>query len=278
MHRSVIAFVAGVLAVSVATGAVAARAARTAAPPFELTAKGWGWDGGSAFVTDGEFTASGTFCPAGSIQSHFEPQGVVEVLTCADGSGTATVRFVRSDHGVFISPDDLTGQPFFVSGWRIVGGTGRYEKLRGQGTFTNVVMDNPEAPCVDFEVDVGCFGIPFVRSSWTGVADLDDVPPALRVVSAQASKLERPGGAYSLELALELRDEVDGAPVPYTLRVTSGVRTLAWESGTAETPNLELTVPIRPGKRALSVRLHLTASDSVGNESSLSSPMVVLPR
>jgi hypothetical protein len=60
--------------------------------------------------------------------------------------------------------------------------------------------------------------------------------------------------------------------------VTSGLRGLAWISGTAEMETLGLTVPIRPGKRALSVRVHLSASDALGNESSLSSPMVILPR
>jgi hypothetical protein len=83
--------------------------------------------------------------------------------------------------------------------------------------------------------------------------------------------------AYSLEIALELRDEVEGSPVSYGLRVTSGLRELARRSGTAETESLTLTVRVRPRARALSVRLHLTVSDVWGNESSVSL-MLVLPR
>jgi hypothetical protein len=256
MHRSLIAVVAGIVAISVVVGAVPASAARTAAPSFELTAEGLGWD---SFVAEGEFTALGAFCPAGSIQEG--PIGV-HVLTCADGSGTATVRLV------------------WPSEWRIVGGTGRYEKLRGQGTFTSVVTGDHEVVCDEFafEFELPCTEVPVLRNSWIGVADLDDVPPALRIVSALPSRLDRPAGAYSLELALELGDQLEASPVAYVVRVTTGLRTLAWISGTAETPELALTVPIRSRKPLLSVRVHLTASDSLGNESSLKSSMIVLPR
>ena len=255
-NRSFVAVVAGIVAISVAAGAVTASAARTAPASFELTLEGW--------ASGGEFTASGAFCPTGRIETLRYDVRWVQLLTCADGSGTATALVV--------------GEPWTaeVGTWRIVGGTGAYVKLRGQGTFTIVETGDRDLVCDEF---FGCEELPILRTSWTGVADLDDVAPALRIVSAQASKLERPAGAaYSLELALELRDDVEETPVPYVLRVTTGLRTLAWISGTAETADLAMTVPIRPGKRALSVRVHLTASDALGNESSLSSPMVVLPR
>lgn len=257
MHRSFIAVVAGIAAISVAVGAALASAARTAPPSFELTFEGR-FDGG-------EFTASGAFCPSGRIETlRYDVAGSVQLLTCADGSGTATALVAGLDY--------WTSE---AGTWRIVGGTGTYEKLRGHGTLTWVETGDGDLVCDEF---LGCDFVPNLHTSWTGVADLDDVPPALRVVSAGASKLGQPAGAYSLELALELGDQFEASPVSYVLRVTTGLRTLAWISGTAETPNLELTVPIRPGKRALSVRVHLTASDALGNESKLSSPMVVLPR
>ena len=253
MHRSFIALAAAI----VATTAVGppALAGQTAAPSFELTSEGW--------FGDSEFTASGAFCPSGRVETLRHDVHPVQQLTCADGSGTATALVV--------------GDPWTaaVGTWRIVGGTGAYEKLRGQGTFTIVETGDSDLVCDEF---LGCEEVPTLRTSWTGVADLDDVAPALRIVSAQPSKLERPAGAYSLELALELRDDVEGRPVTYVLRVTSGLRTLAWIPGTAEAESVALTVPIRAGKRALSVRVHLAASDALGNESSLSSPMVVLPR
>jgi hypothetical protein len=255
INRSLIAVVAGILAISVAVGAAPASAAHTAPASFELTFEGW--PGG------GEFTASGAFCPSGRVETLRYAAQSVQLLSCADGSGTATALVALPDYWTTESGT-----------WRIVGGSGTYEKLRGQGRLAIVDTGDRDLVCDEF---LGCEEVPVVRTAWTGVAALDDVPPALRIVSAQPSRLSPPG-TYSLELALELRDQVDGAPVPYLLRVTSGLRGLAWISGTAETESIALTVPIRPGKRALSVRVHLSASDALGNESSLSSPMIVLPR
>jgi hypothetical protein len=248
MHRSFIALVAVIA--TTAVGAVTALAGQTAAPSFELTFEGWG---------DAEFTASGTFCPSGRVETLSYD---VQRLRCADGSGTATAL--------------VAWEPWTAENgtWRIVSGTGAYGKLRGQGTLTIAETGHRDIVCDEW---LGCEEVPIMRTSWTGVADLDDVAPALRIMSAQASKLGPPG-AYSLELALELGDQFEAGPVPYVLRVTTGLRTLAWIAGTAEAPNLELTVPIRPGKRALSVRVHLAASDPLGNESSVRSPMIVLPR
>jgi hypothetical protein len=244
MYRSFITLVAVIVATT-AVGAVTALASRSAVPSFELTEDSF---------SGGKFTASGAFCPSGRVEGY-----EIQLLTCADGSGTAMA--------VVVFPGGVRGGDSGT--WKIIGGTGAYEKLRGQGMVTTVETGEFLDDCWDY--------CPVFDISWTGVADLDDVAPALRIVSAQASKL-RPAGAYSLELALELGDEFEASPVPYVLRVTTGVRTLAWISGTAETPNLELTVPIRPGKRALSVRVHLAASDPLGNESSVRSPMIVLPR
>jgi hypothetical protein len=255
MHRSFIALVAAMVATT-AVAAVTALAGQPAAPSFELTFEGWmGEREGGA-----EFTASGTFCPSGRVEALSYD---VQLLRCADGSGTATALVAWEPW----TADDGT--------WRIVSGTGAYEKLRGQGTLAIAETGDRDVVCDEW---LGCEEVPALSTSWTGVADLDDVAPALRIVSAQASRLERPAGAYSLELALDIRDNIEGRPVPYVLRVTSGLRTLAWIPGTAEAESVALTVPIRPGKRALSVRVHVAASDALGNESSVKSPMVVLPR
>jgi hypothetical protein len=261
VNRSFFAVVAGIVAISVAVGAVPASAARTAPPSFELTSDDW--------FGSGEFTASGAFCPSGRLETLRYDVHLVQLLTCADGSGTATALVAWPEYWV-----GGVGGVGEAGTWRIVGGTGAYEKLRGQGRLTSVETGDSGLVCDDFW---GCEEVFRVGTSWTGVADLDDVPPALRIVSAQPSKLS-PAGTYSLELVLELRDQVEGTPVPYLLRVTSGLRGLAWIPGTAETETVALTVPIRSRKPLLSVRVHLTASDLVGNESKLSSPMIVLPR
>jgi hypothetical protein len=81
--------------------------------------------------------------------------------------------------------------------------------------------------------------------------------------------LARPG-AYSIKLALALRDDVAGNPVSYTLRVTtlSGTE-LARRFGTTADPTVPLTLRIyRP--RAKAVWLELDAEDPVGNAVSVS--------
>ena len=154
--------------------------------------------------------------------------------------------------------------------WRIVSGTGRYEKLRGQGRFTSVRTGGDP-------LDHG--SITF-RSVWNGVADLDDAPPTVAIPRATVVKLRSPTGAYSVKLALALGDNGEGNAVSYTLRVTtsSGIE-LARKFGTAR-PGAAVSVTIRVrtlSARARSILLQLTASDPVGNERKLTRA-VKLPR
>jgi hypothetical protein len=145
--------------------------------------------------------------------------------------------------------------------WRIVSGTGKYEKLRGYGRFTSVRTGGDP-------LDHG--SITF-RSEWTGLADLDDAPPAIAFASATAAKLRRPAGTYSIKLALALSDDTAGNSVSYTLRVTTlrGIE-LARSSGTATTPTVPLTLRIRPqNPRVKAVGLHLVGEDPIGNAQSL---------
>ena len=86
------------------------------------------------------------------------------------------------------------------------------------------------------------------------------------------TKLPRPAGAYSLDVTIALRDEAEGSPVSYVLRVTptTSARELASSSGTVQAGTASTTLRVRyynPLKRA--VLLRLNASDEVGNESSL---------
>ena len=80
------------------------------------------------------------------------------------------------------------------------------------------------------------------------------------------AKLRRPAGAYSIKVALALRDDVEGNPVSYRLRVATarGIE-LARRFGTATTGAVSMTLRIRPPDGARLVRLQLTGVDPVGN-------------
>ena len=55
-----------------------------------------------------------------------------------------------------------------------------------------------------------------------GSSAADAVAPSLAFTSASAKKLRRPAGAYSIHVALSLRDDVEGNTVAYRLSVTGG--------------------------------------------------------
>jgi hypothetical protein len=233
-------------------GVAASSGARSSARSLELTLTGWHEpDSKSAagFSHVGTFAASGALCPSGRMTTtEVSNARAVELLTCDDGSGTASalVFSPQNEHGGSAS-------------WQIVGGTGAYEKIRGHGSYTSV----PTGGDLSNEVTIT------FRSTWSGVADLDDVAPEIGIAQARAVKLPGRARAYSLRLGLTLRDDVAGNPVSYTLRVTTGGLELARRFGTASTPSVPLTLRIRPRARVKVVQLQLAAEDPVGNGRSL---------
>ena len=80
------------------------------------------------------------------------------------------------------------------------------------------------------------------------------------------------GAVSEAQLHTPLRDDVDGRPVYFTLRVaTLGGTELARRFGMATTPALPLTLRINPRNvRVNAVWLELDAEDPIGNASSLS--------
>ena len=144
--------------------------------------------------------------------------------------------------------------------WQIVGGTGAYQRIRGHGRYTSVRTggDPSNEASITF------------RSTWSGVADLDDGAPEIGIAQARAVKLPGRARRYSLRVGLTLRDDVAANPVSYTLRVTAGALELARRFGTAATPNVPLTLRITPRARVKVVQLQLAAEDPVGNVRSLS--------
>ena len=200
-------------------GAAASSSARSSARSLELTLTGWHEPdpkAGSGFSHVGTFTGSGAFCASGRMTTtEVSNARAVELLTCDDGSGTASAL-------VFLPQNEHGGS----ASWQIVGGTGAYQRIRGHGRYTSVPTggDPSNEATITF------------RSTWSGVADLDDEAPEIGIAQARAVKLPGRARRYSLRVGLTLRDDVAANPVSYTLRVTAGALELARRFGTAATP------------------------------------------
>ena len=238
---------AGVVAVSAAT----ALAARSAASPFELVVEGRAVD----VILDGTFTSSAPFCESGTA-AHAPYSGEYrELYTCGDGSGSLTFRFMP---------------PGNFGDWRIVEGSGRYASLRGKGRYS---VENLGV--------LGDFGAWGFRTKLQGRVDADAVAPSLAFTSAIPTKLRRPAGAYSIRVALALRDDVEGNTVSYVLRVAQSrahrLIVLASKEGTTASNSVSTTLRVVPGKEVRTVRLRLSGSDPVGNGVSITRSLK-LPR
>jgi hypothetical protein len=108
----------------------------------------------------------------------------------------------------------------------------------------------------------------------------DTVAPTIGFSTVNVRKLARPAGSYLLDVAIALRDDVEGAPISYVLRVTptTSARELATRVGTTSDGAASMTMRVRyykPPRRT--VLLRLSASDEAGNESSVTR-VLRLPR
>jgi hypothetical protein len=244
---------AGVVAVSAAT----ALAGRSAGSPFELVAI----DRYEAECPDcfpsgghvGTFTSGAPFCESGTIDDlgSRRQNETDRRYTCSDGSGSLTL--VERNFGGGGNSGGLE--------WMIVEGSGGYTDLRGKGSYSYEVLSE-YPPAVVYRTTLQGF-----------VTAKDAVAPTLAFTSASVTKLRRPAGAYSIKVALSLRDDVEGNTVAYRLRVTQTrahrVIVLASEEGTTASGSVSTTLRIVPGKRVRSVQLWLSGSDPAGNEVSI---------
>jgi hypothetical protein len=262
---------AGVVALSAAT----ALAGRAAASPFELAFEGRAeavdGDVFGGWRTVGTFTSGGPFCESGTAVDAPHPHDVLMLYTCADGSGSLTLRIgsdQRSESGWVIGGSQ--------SRWTIGEGSGRYAGLRGKGTSSTETLDGD---------DPFALVVPF-RATFQGVADADAVAPSLAFTSTSATKLRGAGGWYTIRVALSLRDDVEGNPVAYKLRLKEGPEhprdrrlfDLDSTEGTTASGSLSTTFRVLPSsKRVRTIQLLLSGSDPVGNEVSITRS-VKLPR
>lgn len=196
---------------------------------------------------EGSFTASSPLCPSGhGADSEFVyPMATLREYTCKDGSGsfTALVDPIIAEHG---GPGV----------WKIIGGTGRYRKLRGRGTFESELVNGSLAD----EANVT------FRSTWVGVADFDDVAPTIRATRASATKLRRPKGVYLLRIAFSTRDDLVGNAVEYLLLPTSGSLRLPFSEGRTTSGDVSVALKIRPTGRLRQLLLEIRVTDPVGNQ------------
>jgi hypothetical protein len=255
---------AGVVAVSAAT----ALAARSAASSFELVVQGRAVD----VILDGTFTSSAPFCESGTA-AHAPHSGEYrELYTCSDGSGSLTFRFM---------PPGDSGE------WTIVEGSGRYASLRGKGKYSVENLGLGDFATWEFRaklqgvVDWGAEPDQPEDGDTVAPTNADTVAPTIAIASARAAKLRRPAGAYSIRVALALRDDVEGNTVAYMLRVTQTrahrLIVLASKEGTTASGSVSTMLRVVPGKRVRTVQLRLSASDPVGNEMSIARSLK-LPR
>jgi hypothetical protein len=234
----------GLIGVSAAT--VHAAPARSAADAFELTLEvtdTWQWEDEVLFERRvGTFRSRGAFCATGT----FADEGRWR-FTCDDGTGSLTVAIV---------PIWNRGAPRWNTTWRILDGSGSYAGFHGRGSLQGELLSREGSESK---------GVETWRSTFQGAVDRDSAAPTIAISRATATKLPRPAGAYSIKVALTLRDDVDGNPVSYTLRAFAGGGELARKFGSATTGAVSMTLRIRPPAGARTVRLILTGADPVGN-------------
>jgi hypothetical protein len=262
--RSVLAACALIALIAMsAVGVVKSAASTTAPSSFELVLEGRhepAADAPLGFWHVGQFTATGRFCSSGSATT-LGVKGTTpadaeatRLLTCADGSGSATavVVSIDSEHGG-------------AGEWRVVSGTGQYERLRGRGTFRSVRTGG----------DPSDHGSITFRSSWTGIADQEDMPPALAISRAGVTRLRGRAGLYLLRVAFSAQ-ETSGA-VRYRIAVHGKGTFLASRLGTTQSGRASAAIRVRAPKSVRRLRVEITASDPLGNESKLTRE-VALPR
>ena len=263
----------GVVAVSAAT----ALAARSEPSPFEFTVEGtWEWtvywgpfqEGTGTFTSRAPFCATGTF-----VEDPYVGSATTWRLTCADGTGGLTLSVV----------DEVR--------WQIVDGSGSYAGLRGGGTLrSGEALGSPsyaEGSLVTWRgtlvgvVDWGAEPDQPEDGNAVAPTNADTVAPTIAIASARAAKLRRPAGAYSIKVALAVRDDIEGNTVAYVLRVTQTrahrLIVLASKEGTTASGSVSMTLRVVPGKRVQTLQLRVSGSDPVGNEVSLVRPLK-LPR
>jgi hypothetical protein len=265
-RRAALAVAAVVVLGTAVSAAHAAVASQDAATPFRIVLSAHHEDTATSeqfpvgIIHVGAFTSGSPFCDSGTaadLDWGFSEGKFKRLFTCDDGSGSLTF---------WISPSDQvehTGSGW----WRIVDGTGRYAGLHGKATYRGENLSGDPAGKTSV-----------FRVTAEGFLGTDARAPTLAVSTAKATKLRAPKGAYSVAVALALRDDVADNAVSYTVNVLNGRKVIATIAGASNTGTATTTLRVqRPTTSLRSIQLQVIASDPVGNETTVTRT-VALPR
>ena len=224
------------VAVVLAAIAGAATAAGGIPSPTNVTITMTGTSRPSPTAT-GTFTAAAPLCTEGTFSETDNSFGVgIETLTCADGSGTFTLK----------TPADFS----------VLEGTGSYAKLVGAGS------------CL---VDPASGG--FTRTC-TGAVGFDTRAPAVSGEKLTASRLPKAAArTYVVQVAFVASD--DSGVDSYKLVVLAGTRRLAGSSGPGAAGHTTLKFRVRPPAGAKSLSVQLTLTDPLGNTGTTTKTVVL---
>jgi hypothetical protein len=230
--------------------AVASDGASAAPQQLELSFTGGRVDAERALLgwrRQGTFTASGPLCAAGAAADTSHELRISEVavrsFTCDDGSGSVVFRI-----GSFTAEEAADG----AGTWAIVGGTGRYARLRGKGTWSTdgIGLDRPEGPTV--------------RTRLSGIAAFDASAPTIVV---RRSTVKGMPDTPVLRLVFAAPDDVASNPVSYSVTALAGLRVLAERRGTTAAGHVvAIAAPVHMARGTRRVTLVVTVTDPLGNE------------
>lgn len=234
-------------------------AAATAEPDaFELVLDGVRTSAGRrdlfslGFRTEGPFTALGRFCADGQAVD-LEYRLLVDWitglrrLTCVDGTGEIRVRTW------LLGMDEASGYEHGI--WKIVGGTGSYEALRGIGTYGSVVLSGEPGDGVAART----------LELWQGTAGFDRRAPRLVLSRVSFTKSAPTSCAYAVRVGFAARDGIRSARVSYHVSAWNRFL-LAAEDGTTLSGTAAVVLHVQPGTGGRTIRLKVEASDQFGND------------
>ena len=217
---------------------------RTSAGPRDLFSLG--------FRAEGPFTALGRFCAAGhaiDLEYRLSIDWITGLrrLTCADGTGEISVRTW------LLGMDGVSGYEQGV--WKIVGGTGSYETLRGIGTYASVILRGEPGDGVAART----------LERWQGTAGFDRRPPQLTLSRVSFTKSTRARCAYAVRVGFAARDGARAARVSYLVSAWNRFL-LAAKDGTTLSGTAAVVLHVQPGAGGRTIRLKVEASDQFGND------------
>jgi hypothetical protein len=198
--------------------------------------------------TEGPFDASAPMCASGyavDLEYRVRANWITGLrrFACSDGSGSITARTW------VLGMDEASGDEEGI--WKIVEGSGRYETLRGIGTYVAGRSGARNSTGAMFE-------------RWEGVADYDASPPLVAISTLRVAKPRKPNGAYVVRVGFLAGDYPERSPVDFLVTANSRFL-LGAKEGTTTSGKASVSLRLRPVTGGRTIKLRIVASDRVGN-------------